>query len=154
LAEKAFAQANAAGWLNSGYPWAGDSYEALNTGSPTTVCAYLSALTGLQSSAWYVVSNGNETVGPSYVENELLEGKLVVVATGNNPASSYIVPDHCYALIGYNSSSSMPFEVYNPWGVSGLYYWDNHYVYGNTFICNATFLQENYQFWGVDSPTY
>ena len=26
------------------------------------------------------------------------------------------MPDHTYAVVGYNPSSSMPFEVFNPWG--------------------------------------
>jgi hypothetical protein len=154
LAEKAFAEVNASGWLNSYSPSAGDSYAAINSGNPNTVVAYLQALTGLTSSAWTVISNGNWTVGPNYVQQELQAGKLVVVATGSNPVSSYIVPSHCYAVVGYNASSSMPFAIYNPWGAGAYTTFNGHSVYGSTFICNAAFLQQNFVFWGVTSPSY
>ena len=154
LAEKAFAQANASGWLHSYSPRAGDSYAAINSGSANTVEAYLSALTGCQSSAWCVVSNGAQTVSPNYVAQELQAGKLVVVASDSSNAilNNHIVPDHCYAVVGYDASSTMPFELYNPWGVGGYTTYDNASVYGNTFICNGAFLQQNFAFWGVDSP--
>ena len=38
-----------------------------------------------------------------------------MLSTGK-PASSHIIGDHAYAVVGYNASSSKPFEVFNPWG--------------------------------------
>jgi hypothetical protein len=95
LGEKAFAEANASGWLHSGNPVAGNSYLALDTGSVSTAAAYLSALTGLPSSGWTVLSGGVRTVGPNDVAQELQAGKLVVVCCAN-PSSSCLVPHHCY----------------------------------------------------------
>ena len=99
----------------------------------------LSALTGYKSGAFYVVSNAAGSVSPSYVAQELQAGKLVVVASDSSNAilNNHIVPDHCYAVIGYDASSTMPFELYNPWGVGGYTTYDNATVYGNTFICNG-----------------
>jgi hypothetical protein len=154
LAEKAFAEANASGWLKSFNPGAGDSYAAINGGNSGTVVAYLSALTGLTSSAWAVFSGGSSAVNPTLIAQELKAGKLVVVATGDHPASSFIVPDHCYAVVGYNASSSLPFTVYNPWGAGDFTNFNGHQVYGSTFTCNAAFLQQNFVFWGVTSPTF
>jgi hypothetical protein len=153
LAEKAIAQANASGWLNTYEPWAGDSYAAINSGSGSTIVAYLSALTGLSSSWWTVVSNGN-SVAAGTIAQELQAGKLVVVATGSTTSSSYIVPGHCYAVVGYNAWSSMPFTLYNPWGAGAYTTFQGHSVYGSAFFCSGTFLQQNFVLWGVTSPWY
>jgi Calpain family cysteine protease len=153
LLEKAIAQANASGWLQTFAPQAGDSYAAINDGNPNTTAAYLSALTGLQSSGWTVTYS--YTVGPSYVAQALQEGKLVVVLSDSSDSilNNQVVPGHAYAVIGYNGSSSTPFELYNPWGVGSYTNYqppgtDTVYsVFGNAFFCNAEFLQQNYWTW-------
>ena len=70
-----------------------------------------------------------------------------MLCTPNTPTSSYIVGDHCYAVVGYNASSSDPFEVFNPWGtnssgralppgVTGKKY--------GLFVANASFISQNF----------
>ena len=66
------------------------------------------------------------------------------------PPSSYIVggtPDtaHAYAVVGYNASSSKPFEVFNPWGTdsSGWAPGYSNQKYGR-FYANATFISQNF----------
>ena len=44
-----------------------------------------------------------------------------------------LVPGHCYAVVAYNPSSSMPFEIYNPWGALNA---NEGGVYGD-FIANG-----------------
>jgi hypothetical protein len=155
LAEKAFAEANGSGWLGTYSPAAGDSYAAIDSGNANTVKAYLSALTGMSSSTWTVVNGGSQQVSPTYIASELQAGKLVVICTGNTVVDNRIVHNHCYAVVGYNAASSLPFTVYNPWGTSSPYAtFEGHQVFGNTFICNATFLQQNFAYWGVSSTTY
>jgi hypothetical protein len=67
-----------------------------------------------------------------------------VLCTGT-PTSSYIVGSHCYAMVGYNASSSLPFEVFNPWGTtsSGWAPNTNNTIYG-LFSANAPFISQNF----------
>ncbi|MGD0045308.1 MAG: hypothetical protein ABSE84_33730, partial [Isosphaeraceae bacterium] len=71
-------------------------------------------------------------------------GQLIVLAT-SNPSSSYIVGDHAYAVVNYTASSSMPFEVYNPWGGTDSSVWCpvDPQVYG-LFFASAGFLSQNF----------
>ena len=64
--------------------------------------------------------------------------------TTSTPSSSLIVGDHAYAVVGYNSSGSLPYEVYNPWGMTsdGMAP-GNPNVYGR-FYANGTFLSQNF----------
>jgi hypothetical protein len=56
------------------------------------------------------------------------------------------VETHCYAVVGYNPSSSLPFEVYNPWGTNSsgwaLGTFNGRQVYG-LFNANAAFISQN-----------
>jgi hypothetical protein len=54
---------------------------------------------------------------------------------------------HAYAMIGYNASSSTPFEFFNPWHVSNAVNstitWNGHQVYGGPFwLSGATISQD------------
>ncbi len=144
LAEKAYVEANAMGQVTTSSA-AGlsltsyqgtDCYLALNGGDPAWA---LHAITG-QSASDY-------SINPSNIASAWNSGKLIVLCTGNNPASSDIVGDHCYALVGYNASSSQPFEVFNPWGTNSsgwvLDLNNNHEVYG-LFNASAAFLSQNF----------
>jgi hypothetical protein len=134
LAEKAYAEANGLGYVTTGQ-LGSNSYAALNDGDPVWA---LHAITGKPASDFYVNTGSIASAWNS--------GQLVVLCT-SSPSSSYIVPSHCYALVGYNPASSMPFEVYNPWGTNSsgwaLGTYNGHAVYG-LFNANAAFIAQNF----------
>ena len=84
LAEKAYAQENAEGWIGSNHPGV-DSYQALDGGWPQWA---LSAITGLSPTL-------TTSMNANSVMNAWLQGSFVVLCTGNRPSSSMVVPDHC-----------------------------------------------------------
>ncbi len=63
----------------------------------------------------------------------------------STPTSSFIVGDHCYAVVGYNAASGLPFEVFNPWGTdsSGWAPGESGKIYG-LFTANAAFISQNF----------
>ncbi len=133
LAEKAYAQANAKGYVTTFHAGV-DSYDALgNTGGIPSWA--LHTITGLSAS--------NFAFSPSNIATAWNQGKFIVLGTGN-PTSSYIVGGHAYAVVGYNASSSMPFEEFNPWGAGSTgYVWNNSSKYG-LFWANASFISQNF----------
>jgi hypothetical protein len=74
-------------------------------------------------------------------------GSLVALCTPTNPASSAIVGNHCYAVVGYNAASSEPFEIFNPWGTNSLgWAAPTGFVgtkFGLTWV-NASFISQNF----------
>jgi hypothetical protein len=143
LAEKAYAEANGAGYVTTSN-LRSDSYAALNNGDPAWA---LHAITGKPASDF--------SINPNNIAAAWNQGELVVLCT-TNPVSSDIVGDHCYAVVGYNPRSSQPFEVYNPWGTNSQgwypYLYNGHQVYG-LFNATAGFLSQNFtwQSFGVGS---
>ncbi len=125
LVEKAYAQENASGWVSSNHPYV-DSYAALSNGDPQWA---LTAITG-QNVPTY------STVNSTSVMDAYYEGNFVVLCTGNNPGSSQVDPNHCYALLSYNGATSS-FTLFNPWGVNGGTSADNGNYYPGfvTFSC-------------------
>ncbi len=134
LVEKAYAEANAFGYVGSTDPDNG-TYNSLNNGYASDA---LHAITG-QASNW----DGN----PADAAAAWNAGDLVVLSTSSTqPPSSYIVKDHAYAMVGYNSSSSQPYLVYNPWGMeSSGYAPPNQFgtIYGR-FTANQAFINQNF----------
>jgi hypothetical protein len=132
LAEKGYAEANALGLVTTGAEGQG-SYASLNYGDPAWA---LQAITG-QSASDYAIN-------PTNIANAWNSGQLIVLVT-STPTSSFIVSSHCYAVVGYNASSSLPFEVFNPWGTQS-----NGWAPGNTgtkyglFYANSTFISQNF----------
>lgn len=49
----------------------------------------------------------------------MASGKIVVALTGNTTGHTNIINNPAYAVVGYNPSSTLPFTVYNPWGLTG-----------------------------------
>jgi hypothetical protein len=135
LAEKAYAEANGAGLVTTGN-LNSNSYAALDNGWPSWA---LTAITGQTASDY--------ALDPAGAVTAYQAGDLVVLATGSNPASPYIVPHHAYALIAYNSSWNLPFEVYNPWGTDSsgwaLGTYNGQQVWG-LFYVDAAFLSQNF----------
>ncbi len=104
LAEKAYALANGLGYVKSQSVGV-NSYKSLEGGLPTWA---LQAITGWSSEAFYV--------DPDHLASAWASGKIICLGTSANPGDSSIAPGHAYAIVGYNSSSSSPFLIYNPWG--------------------------------------
>ena len=140
LAEKALVQENLSGKIDTAMPGL-DSYQALDGGQPSVA---LAAITGW-STGLFAMTPG---VTASQIAEALEEGDLVCIGTpDSSDIDSHLVPGHCYAVLGYNPSSSMPFEVFNPWGVREYALSDGQ-TYG-TFYANGAFLEQNYDAWGL-----
>jgi hypothetical protein len=144
LAEKAYAEANGLGYVGTSAEHQ-DSYNALNGGDPAWA---LQAITGKPAVDYYV--------NPTNIASAWNSGNLVVLCT-STPQSSYIVGDHCYAVVGYNASSSQPFEVFNPWGTTSSTATPSNPAWapytGNTiyglFWASPSFLSQNFAIQGV-----
>ncbi len=110
LAEKAYAEANTLGLVTVTTGGGGqDSYDCMNNGDPTWA---LHAITGKTAT--------DSSLNPTTIASDWDAGCLIVLCTPNSPVSSDIVGNHCYAVVGYNASSSQPFEIFNPWGTNSL----------------------------------
>ena len=133
LAEKAIVQENEAGWLGTLDP-GNNSYSAIGNGDPAVAAAYLAAITGLPNS-------GYVTAVASNLASAWQSGDLIVLCSGNTPDPLYIEHNHCYAMVGYNPSSTMPFDLFNPWGVNGGTDSSGQYYYGQV-CCNLAALDD------------
>jgi hypothetical protein len=139
LAEKAYAEASAVGFVTSGWDYS-NTYASLSLSGGWPEYA-LPAITGNSATAHYAIN-------PSDVASAWNAGELVVLCTpqtaGPN-ASPYIVSNHCYALVNYDPSSGLPYEVYNPWGTASNG-WVNGVVNGTygLFNADADFLSANF----------
>jgi hypothetical protein len=134
LAEKAYAEANSLGYVTTNHEYQ-DSYGALNYGDAAWA---LQAITGKPASDY--------SINPTNIAADWNAGCLIVICTPNKKLpSSYILGNHCYAVVGYNASSSLPFEVFNPYGTDALGWEPGHdgSIYG-LFKANAPFISQNF----------
>jgi hypothetical protein len=132
LAEKAYAEANGKGYvttLNVG----SDSYAALNGGRPSWA---LQAITGQHQNDF--------AVNPTDMAAAWKSGKIICLGSDFSTSIDPIVGGHAYAVVGYNASSSTPFEMYNPWGVTAAINakvnFGGHSFYGGTFYASASLV--------------
>ena len=135
LAEKGYAEANALGLVITNNEYQG-CYTALNNGDASWA---LQAITGKSASDY--------SINPANIASAWNSGQLIVICTPNTPVSSYIVGDHCYAVVGYNASGGDPFEVFNPWGSNSLGWAAPPGVIGTKyglFVANAAFISQNF----------
>jgi len=138
LAEKAYAEANGAGYVTTGQVGS-DSYAALNGGSSAWL---FQAVTGKPASDYYI--NGDTTS----IAAAWNAGELVCLGSSPNANDYLIVGDsegtHAYAMIGYNPGSSTPFELYNPWGKSSVVghtmNWNGNVVYDGPFWISSALV--------------
>jgi hypothetical protein len=139
LAEKGYAEANALGLVTTGAEYQG-AYSSLGGGDPAWA---LHAITGNWASDY--------NINPSGIANAWNSGQLIVLGTGT-PSSSYIVGDHCYAVVNYSASNPLPFEVFNPWGTqaSGWAPGCTGTIYG-LFRANAAFISQNFILQSIDT---
>jgi hypothetical protein len=131
LAEKAFAQENASGQFQTAVPGA-NSYGALNGGDAMVA---LAAITGLPTNDF--------SVDPSSVGAAWQQGKLIALSTPARPASGSIVPDHCYAVVGYNKKTGA-ITLFNPWGVGGGYSGANGAYYPGYVTVSKKYMVRNF----------
>jgi calpain family cysteine protease len=139
LAEKALAQENLSGQIKTAEPGVA-SYAALNGNFPNVA---LAAITGLSSSEYDVTPGATAQI----IAAAMQAGDLVCIGTNSSAVDSHLVSGHCYAVIGYDPSSSMPFELFNPWGTA-TYSNSGGQIYG-TFYSNGAFLEANFDSWGL-----
>jgi hypothetical protein len=109
LAEKAYVEANAMNIVTT-VNGSSYSYSDLNNG-------YAVWALGAIADQWSI----KNSTDPSAVASAWNAGEFIVLGT-NNPKNSGFVSKHAYAVVGYNPSSSYPFEVFNPWGTDANYW--------------------------------
>jgi hypothetical protein len=139
--EKAYATANGDPLIAVPSQEFGYKYDGLNHGWPSWA---LQAITGK--------SAGDYSINSTNLASDWSGGNLIVLCT-STPTSSYIVGDHCYAVVGYNASSGQPsFEAFNPWGTTSASasptapVWapgHTNTIYG-LFWANAAFISQNF----------
>ena len=112
LAEKAYVQLNELGWERPGLAGSGtNAYSAISGG----YCyAAQSIVNGVGTTAFTWTSSGTSFNAFVSAWNA---GKLINFATKAAPASSSIVPNHAYAVVGYNAVNQT-ITLFNPWGIS------------------------------------
>ena len=136
LAEKAFVLENLTGRIDTGQPGVA-AYSALDSNIPSVA---LAAITGNTSLEFNVEPGMSAELIAAAVE----AGDLVCIGSDSSQSNSNIVPDHCYAVVGYNPSSSMPFELFNPWGANSAGHDVWEFVDGN-----GAFLESSFDTWGA-----
>jgi hypothetical protein len=153
LAEKAYAQINIEGWLNTidnsfnDYSMAGKySYAALNQGNAATMDQELGAITGL-SSGHFDSFGGLGRPKASDIANHLKNGEFVVMGTpDSSPGAGWVlVHDHTYAVLSYDPNTDH-FTLFNPWGLkNGRYNYSGQYSGAyDLFWVNSDFLNNNF----------
>ncbi len=139
LAEKAYAEANGAGFVSSNNKGS-DSYAALGGGGASYA---LPAITG---HATGTVSIDATDLATAWQNGDLIAMATPALASNATSLSSInsvnIVSNHVYAVVDYNSSTQQ-FTLFNPWGVNGSYEQmpNNTYVFcGGTVVATASQL--------------
>jgi len=140
LAEKAYAEANGEGFVTTSSPGS-DSYAALDGGDPSWA---LQAITGKPASDY--------SISPANIAAAWNAGQLIVLCSSPNAGDNLIVGDsygtHAYAVISYNASSSTPFELYNPWGLSSVVghtsSFNGHQVYDGPFWFGSSLISQDF----------
>jgi Calpain family cysteine protease len=112
LAEKAYVEINECGWIRPA-SWGGgeNEYTGISGGS---MAQALNQITG-QSTVSY--STAGSTTFSAFA-SAFSAGKAICLGSVDSPsASSQIVGDHAYAVIGVNTTTHTV-TVFNPWGVN------------------------------------
>ena len=155
LAEKAYAQANGAGIVTTNEVGS-DSYAALDGGGPGGNPSWaLQAITGKSASDF-------PAINPTNIATAWNAGELIVLDSSTNAGDNLIVGDstngtHSYAVIGYNASSSTPFELYNPWGLSSVVghtsNYNGHQVYDGPFWFSSSLISQDFAYQNIGTGT-
>ncbi len=110
LAEKAYVQINEMGWLRGYLSGNGqNSYGAIAGGY---IYAALGQITGQSTTAF--VSTASSSNFTAFVD-AYNQGKMIGFASKPTPASTSVVGNHAYAVVGYNAANQT-ITLFNPWG--------------------------------------
>lgn len=110
LAEKAYVQLNEMGWQRAGLSGSGqNSYSAISGGY---IYAALGHITGSATTPF--TSTTSSTSFTAFV-TAFNGGKMIGFASKSTPASSTVVGNHAYAVVGYNATNQTV-TLFNPWG--------------------------------------
>jgi hypothetical protein len=105
LAEKAYAQLNAAGWIGQDGT---NSYKGIEGGWMEPV---YEQILGNNAESFYKYSQAT-------LVNALNAGKMVTIGTNGSTTSGFVA-GHAYIIKSYNASTGT-FDLYNPWGTQHL----------------------------------
>jgi len=105
LAEKAYAQLNESGWTGQDGT---NSYPGIDGGWASNA---LVQLTGHSFNDTFTSASGSQAA----FATALSQNKAVLLTSPDSPADSFIVHDHLYMVIGFDSTTGK-YELYNPWG--------------------------------------
>ncbi len=105
FAEKAYAQLAELGWSRPHDPV--NSYHAINYGVAYEV---MPEITGQKASDYSMAS-----ISGSHVAQLFSSDRPIVFGSKHPSTDPNIVPEHAYALVGYNAQTK-EFELFNPWG--------------------------------------
>lgn len=150
LAEKAYAEANASGYVTTFHGGIA-SYDALGNLNDSGGYPYwaLQAITGKPASSF--------STDPSNIAAALSKGELVVLGSSPKANDNLVVGDsngtHAYAVVNYNASAALPFELYNPWGTSSTVPYNGGTVYGGVFYANAALIMQDFASQSVGAGT-
>ncbi len=110
LAEKAYVQINEMGWLRAGPTSGQNSYSAIADGY---IYAALGQITG-QSTKGFTYTAG--TTSFTTFVNAYNQGKSIGFASTSAPASTQVVANHAYAVLGYDEANQT-ITLFNPMGI-------------------------------------
>jgi hypothetical protein len=110
LVEKAYCQINAEGWLGHGHA---NSYKAINSGSPVDTIKQITN----DSTGFTPISARTSSATLTTIVNDFAAGEAITLATKNHGTAANILPDHSYAMIGYDATTQ-EVTLFNPWGLN------------------------------------
>ncbi len=136
LAEKAYVQMNEVGWLRPA-AWGGgvNAYSGIEGGYFGDV---VHQVENHGCTDYYVNGASDATT----LNNAWTSGKQIGFASKSTPASSQIVGDHQYVVVGYNNSTQTV-TLFNPWGIN------NGSQYPGLVQLTLSQLKANFDFWSV-----
>jgi hypothetical protein len=111
LAEKAYVQMNEAGWTRGSLSGTGqNSYSAIEGGY---IYAALGHISGQSTTAFTYPTGASSFTTFVTAYNQ---GKMIGFASKSTPASTQVVGNHAYAVVGYNATNQTV-TLFNPWGI-------------------------------------
>jgi hypothetical protein len=132
LAEKAYVQINEMGWLRAGLTSGQNSYSAIAGGY---IYAALGQITG-QSTKGFTFTVGVTSFTTFVIAYN--QGKSIGFASTPAPASTQVVANHAYAVVGYDETNQS-ITLFNPLGIEyGLVTMTWSQVQANFFYFDQT----------------
>lgn len=104
LAEKAYAQMNASGWLRAG---GANSYASISGGWMGDAVKHITG----RNTASFLVNDANALIAA------VNSGAIVTIGSKAAPTLSSVVGSHAYAITGYDPVTKT-FTLFNPWGIN------------------------------------